>query len=225
MALETTTSALSWNCSDVYRLESGYHFPIMMEVVTLLFSIKLLASLRQMNLQVLSLQRSLGMLWGCGQEEVYSHLDEVFNILLKMVLINTRYEFQTDFLWLIWNRKIPDHCVLRSAQPCHFPAKKTCMLIHTEHLDMNWRLTYAQVGASGNGNTLRYCGFLTVTQALVCATDTVRWRLPGGPLSGIEAGRKDMKHTSTLTEVSQKESSDHWCTRRIPTSDSLCDKG
>ena len=53
MASETRTSALSWNCSDVYRLESGYHFPIMMEVFTLLFFIKLLASLRQTNIQML----------------------------------------------------------------------------------------------------------------------------------------------------------------------------
>ena len=50
------------------------------------------------------------------------------------------------------------------------------MLIHTEHLDMNWRFTYPQVGASGKANrkTVRYCVFLTMTQALVCATDIVR---------------------------------------------------
>lgn len=205
IASEARTAALSWNCSDAYRLESGYQFPIMMKVFTLLFFIKLLQVLRQTNIQMLSLRRSLGTPWGLRAGGGIFTLGGSFQHSTKDP--SNKYQIRVSNQLSLTNLKQKDHGItLCYAQPdpvTFLLRKLVCWFIPNTLTWTGGWFTYPQVGASGKANrkTLRYCVFLTMTQALVCATDTVRWRLPGGHLSGIEAGRKDTKRTSTLTEV------------------------
>lgn len=74
--------------------------------------------------------------------------------------------------------------------------------------------TYPQVGASGKANrkTLRYCVFLTMTQALVCATDIV---LKAARWTSFRNRSWQEDTTHKYLQKYFKGISDHWCAKRI----------